>query len=198
MVWVRERTIPTERPPLVSEVIANFCGYRVPRDQRDGFLRPYSRFSRQEPLLFYQIAPQLYSRGWVDPVADSLLFFSGSVGNRTRASGSVAKNSDHQTTEAVQKLNTCINIHHRCKFLDEIVTLLGIIILIAAAALVASHSATFINHAFSFPILSGLERNLTIWLQRTLWVILFVWKKKIFEASGVSKCQNVISAADQV
>jgi hypothetical protein len=28
MVWVRERTIPTERPPLVSEVIANFCGWR--------------------------------------------------------------------------------------------------------------------------------------------------------------------------
>jgi hypothetical protein len=26
MVWVRERTIPTERPPLVSEAIANFCG----------------------------------------------------------------------------------------------------------------------------------------------------------------------------
>jgi hypothetical protein len=25
--------------------------------------RPYSRFSRQEPLLFYQVAPQLYSRG---------------------------------------------------------------------------------------------------------------------------------------
>jgi hypothetical protein len=25
---------------------------------------PYSRFSRQEPLLFYQVAPQLYSRGW--------------------------------------------------------------------------------------------------------------------------------------
>jgi hypothetical protein len=23
MVWVRERTIPTERPPLVGEVIAN-------------------------------------------------------------------------------------------------------------------------------------------------------------------------------
>jgi hypothetical protein len=23
---VRERTIPTERPPLVGEVIANFCG----------------------------------------------------------------------------------------------------------------------------------------------------------------------------
>jgi hypothetical protein len=26
MVWVRERTIPTERPPLVGEVIANLCG----------------------------------------------------------------------------------------------------------------------------------------------------------------------------
>jgi hypothetical protein len=26
MVWVRERTIPTELPPLVGEVIANFCG----------------------------------------------------------------------------------------------------------------------------------------------------------------------------
>jgi hypothetical protein len=26
MVWVRERTTPTERPPLVGEVIANFCG----------------------------------------------------------------------------------------------------------------------------------------------------------------------------
>jgi hypothetical protein len=26
MVGVRKRTIPTERPPLVGEVIANFCG----------------------------------------------------------------------------------------------------------------------------------------------------------------------------
>jgi hypothetical protein len=26
MVWVRERTIPTERPPLVGEVTDNFCG----------------------------------------------------------------------------------------------------------------------------------------------------------------------------
>jgi hypothetical protein len=34
MVWVRERTTPTERPPLVDEVIANFL--RMPRGQRDG------------------------------------------------------------------------------------------------------------------------------------------------------------------
>jgi hypothetical protein len=72
---VRERTILAERPPLVGEVIANFCGYRVPRGQRDGSLQPYSWFSRQEPLLFYQVTPQLYSRGSVDPVPDPLLFF---------------------------------------------------------------------------------------------------------------------------
>jgi hypothetical protein len=36
VAWVRERTIPTERPPLVSEVSANLCGCRVPRGQRDG------------------------------------------------------------------------------------------------------------------------------------------------------------------
>jgi hypothetical protein len=63
---------------------------------------PYGHIlgSRQEPLLFYQVAPQLYSRGWVNPVPDTVLFFC-SAGNRTQASGSVAKNSDHQTTEAV-------------------------------------------------------------------------------------------------
>jgi hypothetical protein len=93
MVWVHERSIQTERPPLVGEVIANFLRIEVPYGQRDGSLRPYSRFSRQEPLLFYQVAPQLYSWGWVDTVPDPLLFFSGSAGNRTRTSGSVAKNS---------------------------------------------------------------------------------------------------------
>jgi hypothetical protein len=32
MVW---RAIPTERPPLVDEVIANFCGWRVQRGSCD-------------------------------------------------------------------------------------------------------------------------------------------------------------------
>jgi hypothetical protein len=36
---VRERTIPIERPPLVGEVSANFCGYRVSRGLRNGFPR---------------------------------------------------------------------------------------------------------------------------------------------------------------
>jgi hypothetical protein len=69
--------------------------------QRDWSVRSYSWFSIQEPLLFYQVAPQLYSRGWVDPVPDPLPFFLDSARNRNRASGSVAENSDHWTTEAV-------------------------------------------------------------------------------------------------
>jgi hypothetical protein len=44
----------------------------------------------------------MYSRGWVDPVPDPLLLLkSGSVGNRSRTSGSVDRNSDHYKTEAV-------------------------------------------------------------------------------------------------
>jgi hypothetical protein len=53
---------------------------------------------------FIQVAPHLSSRGWMDPVPDPLLLRKpGSAGNRTRTSGSVARNSDHQTTEAVLK-----------------------------------------------------------------------------------------------
>jgi hypothetical protein len=51
---------------------------------------------------FFQVAPQLYSRGWVDPIPDPLLLRkSGRTGNRTRSSRSVARNSDHYTAEAV-------------------------------------------------------------------------------------------------
>jgi hypothetical protein len=53
---VHKRTIPTERPPLVSEVSSNFffffCGQRVPHGQHDESLRPCSWISRLEPLLF--------------------------------------------------------------------------------------------------------------------------------------------------
>jgi hypothetical protein len=40
MALVRKRTIPTERPPLVGEVSANFCGESVLRGQRNEFPRP--------------------------------------------------------------------------------------------------------------------------------------------------------------
>jgi hypothetical protein len=49
-----------------------------------------------------QVAPQLYSRGWVDPVQDLILVRKfGIAENRTGASGSVARTSNHYTREAV-------------------------------------------------------------------------------------------------
>jgi hypothetical protein len=63
---------------------------------------PYGRilgFLDRRRYFFFQVAPQLYSRGWVDPVPDPLLLRkSGSFGNRAQTYGSVARNSDHQTT----------------------------------------------------------------------------------------------------
>jgi hypothetical protein len=49
MPFVRERTIPTEQPPLVGDLSANFCGEKVLRGQRGGSLPQYSRFFRLEP-----------------------------------------------------------------------------------------------------------------------------------------------------
>jgi hypothetical protein len=82
----RNRTIPTERPQLVGEVIANFRGYRVSRGQPNGSPRPLiSVFQTRSRYFSIQVAPRLYSRGWVDPVPDPLLLRkSCSVGNRTR------------------------------------------------------------------------------------------------------------------
>jgi hypothetical protein len=37
---VRKRTLPTERPPLVSELSTNISGYRVSRDQHNESPRP--------------------------------------------------------------------------------------------------------------------------------------------------------------
>jgi hypothetical protein len=45
--------IPPERPPLVDEISANFCGYWVSRGQRNGSPRSLIRFSWPEPLLFH-------------------------------------------------------------------------------------------------------------------------------------------------
>jgi hypothetical protein len=49
---------------------------------------PYGRilgFLDRSRYYFFQVAPQLYSRGWVDPVPDPLLLTkSGRAGNRTR------------------------------------------------------------------------------------------------------------------
>jgi hypothetical protein len=60
VAWVRERTIPTERLPLASEVSTNFCGQWVPRGQRDGSLRPYSRFSRLDKYAYTMLISSSY------------------------------------------------------------------------------------------------------------------------------------------
>jgi hypothetical protein len=56
---------------------------------------PYGRifaFLDRSRYFFFQATPQLYSRGWVDR-GPLLLIKFGSSGNRTRISGSVARNS---------------------------------------------------------------------------------------------------------
>jgi hypothetical protein len=58
---VHERTIPTERPPLV--VVPTFVDRGVSRGQRGGPPTVVkSQFSRPEPLLFFQVAPHLSSQ----------------------------------------------------------------------------------------------------------------------------------------
>jgi hypothetical protein len=84
VAWILERTIPTKRLPLVGEVSANFMWIEVERWSAWRIPITASRLSRQEPLLFYKVALQLYSRGWVDPVPDPLFFRKcGSARNRT-------------------------------------------------------------------------------------------------------------------
>jgi hypothetical protein len=57
---------------------------------------PYGRilgFLGRSRYFLFQVAPQLFLRSWVEPIPDPLLLRkSGSIGNRTRTSGSVAKN----------------------------------------------------------------------------------------------------------
>jgi hypothetical protein len=65
---------------------------------------PYGRilgFLDRTRYFFVEAVPQLYSRDSVGSVPDPLLKESGSAGNRTQTSGSVARNFDHYTIEAV-------------------------------------------------------------------------------------------------
>jgi hypothetical protein len=69
-------------------------------------------FLHRSRHFFFQIASQLYSRGWVDSVLDPLLLIkSDSAGNRARTSGSLARNSNHWTTEMVRKAEHYCFIH---------------------------------------------------------------------------------------
>jgi hypothetical protein len=66
---VRERTIPTERSPLVGEFSTNILADRGCRVVSAA--NPNVRnldFPDRSRYYFFQVAPQLYSRGWMDPV----------------------------------------------------------------------------------------------------------------------------------
>jgi hypothetical protein len=92
---VRERIILSERPAVVSEVSAKCFAVRGRRVLNAA--NPYSRilgFPDRTSYSLFQVAPQFYTLGWVDPRSrpDQLLFRKcGSAGNRTRTSGSVAR-----------------------------------------------------------------------------------------------------------
>jgi hypothetical protein len=77
----------------------------------DGSLRPYLGFLDRSRYFLFQVAPQLYSRGRVDPVPDPLfLRKSGSAWNRTRTSGSVPRNRHASNSEDVRssRLALCV------------------------------------------------------------------------------------------
>jgi hypothetical protein len=83
VAWVRERTIPSDRR-LSTKLVPPFAdrGCHVV-----SVTDPHGRiiFLDRSRYFFFQVAPQLYSRGSVDPVQDPLLLRkSGSGGNRTR------------------------------------------------------------------------------------------------------------------
>jgi hypothetical protein len=96
---VRKQTTPTERPPLVSEVSDNFFadrGHHVV-----SVTNPYGSilgFLDRSHYYFFQVPPQLYSRGWVDPVPDPLLFFFlYCPGIEPGTSGSVVRYSGYRS-----------------------------------------------------------------------------------------------------
>jgi hypothetical protein len=101
----------TPLPESAREVYTDWATSSYRRNQRCtcchvvSVTDPYARilgFLDRSRNFFFQVVPQLYSRGWVNSVPDPLLLRkSRSAVNRTRTSGSVARNSDHWITEAV-------------------------------------------------------------------------------------------------
>jgi hypothetical protein len=88
-----------EQPPRVGEVSVNFC---------DGSPWPYSRICRLEPLLFLSSSSSIVLTRLSGPRTRPTIRKSDSAGNRTRTSGFVARNTDHQTTEVVQILSSAL------------------------------------------------------------------------------------------
>jgi hypothetical protein len=94
VVLVREGTMPTERPPLVGEVVPTFGDRGCRVVSATDFHGRYLDFLDRSRYFFFQVAPQLSSRGWT-PFQNRC--FSENLetpGIELRTSGSVARNSD--------------------------------------------------------------------------------------------------------
>jgi hypothetical protein len=84
----RDRCLSAKLLPTFADTWCHMVSVTNPYGRNLGFLYRSRYF-------FFQVAPQLYPRGCVDPVPDQLLLRkSGSARNRTRTSGSVARNSN--------------------------------------------------------------------------------------------------------
>jgi hypothetical protein len=83
---VRERTIPTERPPLDEILVLTFVDRGVLRGQRGGSPRPLiSVFYTGVATFLPSSSSFILTRAWVDPIPDPLLLRKfGSAGYRTR------------------------------------------------------------------------------------------------------------------
>jgi hypothetical protein len=73
MAWIRKRTIPPSDRRLSAKLVSTFAnkGWHVV-SVTDPFGRVLGFLDRSR-YFFFQAAPRLYSRGWVDPVPDLLL-----------------------------------------------------------------------------------------------------------------------------
>jgi hypothetical protein len=79
-----------------TKLVSTFANRTMSRGQRGGSPRLYPRFIRPKPLLFLPNSSSFVLTRPSGPVPDQVLLRkSGSVGNRIRASGSVARNSAH-------------------------------------------------------------------------------------------------------
>jgi hypothetical protein len=77
--------MPTERPPLVGEVVPTFADRECCEVSATDHPVVSLGFLDRSRYYFFQVAPQLSSRGLVNPVPDPLLLRkSGSAGNRTQ------------------------------------------------------------------------------------------------------------------
>jgi hypothetical protein len=82
---VRKRTIPTERPMRPAKLMPTFFAGRCCVTSTADPNPVNSVFLDRTRYISIQVAPQLSTRGWVDPVPDPLfLRKSGSARNQTR------------------------------------------------------------------------------------------------------------------